>query len=183
MFDKKSIRQKDFYSPWGLSHLRKEDGISSMLELSLVAPFLIALLIGVVDIHKACKHYLYLSQAVGQGALFAGGVPNIRGKTTSEQAAEINKTYKAGAGCSSSSTGAQGASHSKIRKEIEKYLMQNRDLRIANNSICIETTLLTRDADGNQNIRIKTTIGYDPIFPSFNQPLAISVESTSPYLL
>lgn len=171
------------HSPFSLSYLQNEAGLSSMLEFSLVAPFLLALLIGVVDIHKACKHYLYLSQAVGQGALFAGGVPNIRGTTAAEQAVEINKTYKAGDDCQNTSSGAQERAHAKIRKEILKYLNQNRDLRIAAKSTCIETTLLTRDVDGNQNIRIKMTIGYDPIFPTFNQSFKISLRSESPYLL
>lgn len=175
---------------FNLDYLKSEDGMSSMLEFAIVAPFLLALLVGVVDVHKACKHYLYLSQAVGQGALYAAGVPNIKGETPTEQAEEENKVYRAGPGCATTTTGAQENAHAKIRTEIEKYLNQNQDLRIAENSTCFETEMSAADADGNQNIRIRVTFGYDPIFPVLdlmffqtNYALTISLETNTPYLL
>jgi Flp pilus assembly protein TadG len=86
--------------------VRRESG-AAMVEFALVAPLLILLASGVIDLGRAFKQYNTLSQAVRDGARFAATHPNVAQATLAARvAARVDSTFRTEAGASKPTTNA-----------------------------------------------------------------------------
>jgi Flp pilus assembly protein TadG len=86
--------------------VRRESG-AAMVEFALVAPLLILLASGVIDLGRAFKQYNTLSQAVRDGARFAATHPKVATATLATRVrARVDSTFRDEAGASKPSTNA-----------------------------------------------------------------------------
>ncbi len=141
---------------------------TAITEFALALPFLVAMLMGVIDITFALKEYYYLTGAVSAGAQRAMTAPQLVSGTD----------YASGtrAGC----VGSVDKRHELIHERVSELIsLHNRRLT----DLCV---ISRREAPGggpNQNtVLVQVVASYQGWFPLFDG-LAISSQVRVPYLL
>lgn len=152
----------------GLEHQQTTERGSALVEFLLVIPFLITILIGVVDIGCALKEYFYLRNAVAAGAEYA--------MSASPLPANAPYVTNANGNCAGGFDPVHSQVHTRIGRMIQ---LQNRALK----DPCIESKLFLETGDTEDyTVKVRVTAKYDALLPTFDG-IKISAEARVPYLL
>lgn len=128
---------------------------SAFLEFAISLPFLITVIIGVIDIGRGMREYFLLKAAVIEGAERAMSLSNLTGSL----------------GCSS---GTYDRSHEQVHQRVEELLtLQSRALTTP----CVSSAVSSSD----KTVMVRASAKFQAIFPLFDG-VSIAAEARMPYL-
>ena len=143
---------------------------ASIVECAMVLPFLVVLLMGVVDIGRAVSTYLALTQVAHEAVRFAAVQPNL------EQ------------GNYSSPVPVSAVAQANVESRVRILLQdQELDLSAADFQLHSEFKPLPNPADGglplaqDDTVAIQLQISFETLFPLFPS-LPMTVRARGPYL-
>lgn len=158
-------------------HRTGETGIA-MLELLVAAPFLLVLVIGVIDVGRLLNQYLLLNYAVSSGVRFAMSQPDLAAGPF--VGGTPNQTCPTGWGAPATAQTHHQEIHERVRDIVN---LANEAL---NTSYCIRSTLQIQptmtDDPREKTVSIELYAAYRAFFPLLNG-LPMTVRATGPYLL
>lgn len=167
----------------GISFLRRDPQAQSgnaYVEFLLCLPFVLTILIGIVDLGRALVMYLALSRLTYEGARYMATLPGLTE-----------------GGCETSPTNPICASpaHEAVRERLIP-IFQDGLIRAAEATVQTEvfgpTTrlvvdpTLTGDAKTSAEVRVvrvTITAPFEPLFPTFGLLRSLTAHSSGPYLL
>ena len=140
----------------------------SMVEFLISIPFLLTLIIGLIDIGRGMREYFLLKNAVSSGAERAMSLADL------PSGSEFFSLTAPG--CTS---GPHDSNHELVHQRVESLIgLQN----LALTSPCISSQLSTTSGTSSDNtVKVRATARFQAIFPMFNRIL-ISAEARMPYL-
>ncbi len=163
----------------GVDHRRSsgERGIAA-LELLVASPFLVVLVIGVIDVGRLLNQYLLLNYAVSSGVLHAMSQPSLA--VGSYVAGTPNQVCPSGSGA----LATPDTRHQEVQERVRDIV--NLANEALNSSYCIRSTL--QIAPGfvgdprEKTVSIELVAAYHAFFPLLNG-LPMTLQATGPYLL
>ena len=155
-----------------------ERGVA-LMELAVALPFLLILIIGVIDIGRMINQYLLLNYAVKTGVLKAMSQPSLLPGNF------LSVTGNPGTLCPSSMGGPVTANtrHQNVQNEVQRLIgLTDEALK---NDYCIRTGLAQTNVPSDPRFRtvdVELRAKYEAFFPLLDG-MPITLSATGPYLV
>ncbi len=168
----------------GLSFLpddvSREQSGNAYVEFLLCLPFVLTILIGIVDLGRGLVLYLTLSRLSYEGARYMATLPGLT---------------ESGCLTSPSNPRCTDASHQAVRTRLapifENGLIEETQASIQTelfgpeNRLTVDPTLTGEEKTATEErvVRVTVTAPFDPLFPTFGLLHSLTAHSSGPYLL
>ena len=133
---------------------------TAFIEFAISLPFLVTLIIGVIDIGRGMREYFVMKAAVIEGADRAMSLANLQGS-------------------GSSCPGTANASHKQVHQRVSGLLqLQSHGLR----DTCVSSEVITASGTTKDNtVSVQASASFVALFPLFDG-VPIAAEARMPYL-